>query len=66
MKTHSHSEDALTTAQACEVLGVDRATITRWVEKNTLRPSFKFPGRTGGFLFNRADIEALAVNRAGE
>lgn len=65
MQTHTTSAGDLTTAQACEILGIDRATLTRWVEKETIRPSFKFPGRTGGFLFRRADIQALAEHRAG-
>lgn len=55
MQTHS---DLIGTAEACEILGKDRATLTRWVEKGKLT-SHKMPGRTGAHLFKRADIEAL-------
>lgn len=64
MPMHNQSAEDLTTAQACELLNIDRATLTRWVDKGTIQPTFKFPGKTGGFLFNRADIEALATEQA--
>ena len=63
MQTHSSSAD-LTTLQACQILGIDRATLTRWVADEKIVPTFKFPGRTGGFLFSRADVERLAAEKA--
>lgn len=62
VKTHSDSESQqVTSVQACEILRKDRATVTRWVTSGRLVPTFKFPGRTGGYLFDRADVEALAA-----
>jgi excisionase family DNA binding protein len=55
MQTHS---DLIGTAEACEILGKDRATVTRWVEKGKLT-SHKMPGRTGAHLFDRQEVEAL-------
>lgn len=64
MQTHSDGETQLTTPQACEILGIDRATLTRWVDREVIAPAFKFPGKTGGYLFNRVDVERLAAQRA--
>lgn len=65
MKTHSSGDSQqITSVEACEILGIDRATVTRWVATGKLTPSFKFPGRTGGFLFLRGDIEALLSTEA--
>lgn len=63
MQPHNLSAH-LTTAEACEILAKDRATITRWVEAGKLTPAHKLPGRTGAFLFSRADVEKLAAELA--
>lgn len=56
--------DAITTAEVAALLGVDRRTVHRMVAAGTLSPTLKLPGRTGALLFARADVEALAVERA--
>lgn len=48
----------LSAAEAAEALGVDRSTISRWVERGRLAPDHKLPGRRGAYLFSRAAIEA--------
>lgn len=35
-------------------------------QKGRLHPSRKLPGRTGAYLFRRADVEALAASLAVE
>jgi excisionase family DNA binding protein len=57
------NEALMSTAQAAVMLGVDPATITRWVRQGRLAPAFKGPGRTGGFMFYRTDVERLARQR---
>ena len=47
----------LTTAQAAKELGVTRQTIVRYVVDGKLRPYMKTPGRTGGYLFTRGEID---------
>lgn len=44
-------------------LNVDRTTVIRLVKAGDLVPVAKLPGRTGAFLFNPRDVEALAVQR---
>ncbi len=56
--------DLIGSAEACRILGVDKATITRWVTAGTLTPAHKLPGLNGAYLFTRADINQLAAERA--
>ena len=51
--------DLLTAAQVAEKAGVDRRTVTRWVEKGKLAPAIRLPGETGALLFSPVDVEAL-------
>ena len=58
--------DEVTTREALEILGLgDPSTVSRYVSVGILAPSRKLPGRTGAFLFRRADVERLAAKRAG-
>lgn len=46
-------------AEACEILGVHRATLIRWTEQDKLTPVHRNPGLTGAYVFRRADVERL-------
>ncbi len=52
----------ITSAEVGEILGVDRATVTRYAIKGTLQ-SQKLPGSTGSYLFNRTDVERFIADR---
>ena len=53
--------DLVSSREALELLGLtDPSTISRWVAAGKLTPAHKLPGKTGAYLFNRADVEALA------
>lgn len=56
--------DLIGSTEACRILLIDKATLTRWVASETLVPAHKLPGKNGAFLFDRRDIEALAAQRA--
>lgn len=47
-------------AEAAEIVGVDRSTFTRWVNRGEVCPAVELPGKTGARLFDRAEIERLA------
>ena len=47
-------------AEAAEILGVDRATFNRWVTSGRVHATAQLPGRTGARMFSRESIEALA------
>jgi predicted site-specific integrase-resolvase len=59
----SSGTEILNTAESCEILGVDRATLKRWVDSGKAVPLRKFSGPTGGYIFFRAHIEQLARDR---
>ena len=54
----------LTTAEACEKLGVSASTLHKWVRAGTLKPTMQAPGLRGARFFNAADIDALLAERA--
>jgi excisionase family DNA binding protein len=58
--------DDMTTAQAAERLHVHIRTVARWAESGRLAPSIKFPTMTGGYLFERAEVERLAAELLAE
>lgn len=64
-------DDYVTTAEACQLLGgLDRSTLTRWVQLGKIKPAKRLSGgRHGLFLFARDDVlelrDRLAVERQG-
>jgi len=56
-------ETTVTSATACSWLGIDRSTLTRWVQAGHIKPAFKFPGKAGAFLFERAEVERVQRER---
>ena len=51
--------DLLSTTQAAEVIGIERSTVSRWVQQGLMRPSLKLPTQTGAFLFDVAEVERV-------
>lgn len=50
--------------EAAEILCVASRTVRRLVGAGELATARKLPGRTGAYLFRRADVEALREQRA--
>ncbi len=57
-------DDIIGSTEACTILNIDKATISRWVAAGRITPVAKLPRKNGAFLFARADIYALATERA--
>ena len=55
----------ISTAEAAAILDCHVRTIHRLVEAGRLAPAAKVPGRTGAYLFNRADVVAIADTDRG-
>lgn len=57
------------TLEAAEILGVDRATVVRWVAKGKLQIVRQLPGPNGVYLFNAEVVRRKAaeelVRKAG-
>ena len=47
-------------AEACERLGIDRSTLSRWVAAGRITPTLRLPGATGSMLFDPADVDRIA------
>lgn len=55
--------DMIGSKESCRILGIDKATLSRWVSAGQLTPVHKLPGRNGAYLFDRAHIENIAAQR---
>jgi len=55
--------DLLTKSEAAEYLGVDTSTISRWLTQGKITAAKKIPGRSGGYIFDRAEILRVAAER---
>lgn len=51
-------------AVVCELLHIDRSTLSRWVAAGRLTPVIKLPGKTGAMLFDRETVEAIAAKES--
>lgn len=60
----TESRDLIGSTEAAAITGADARTIQRWAATGTLAPAVKLPGRTGAYLFHRADVEALATRKS--
>lgn len=57
-------EELIGSAEACDILRVNRSTLVRWVKvTKRLVPVHKLPKENGAYLFRREDIERLAEER---
>jgi len=62
---HMPNPDLLSTTQACEVIGIERSTVSRWVQQGLMQPTLKLPSQTGAFLFDVAEVERVRSWYAG-
>lgn len=53
------TDSLLTTGQVAERLRINRRTVWQRVQHGQLTPAVKLPGANGGYLFDRAEIEAM-------
>ena len=60
----STTTEHLISAEVCERLGIDRSTLSRWVAAGRITPAMKLPGIRGPYLFDPAEVERAAAERA--
>ena len=59
--------DEIASREALDILGYTHvSTIARYVAEGKLTPSRRLPGKTGAYLFWRADVERLREHQAAE
>lgn len=54
------TETLIGSAEASELLHIDRSTVSRWVKSGKLTPAVKGSGIRGEVFFRREDVEAIA------
>ncbi len=54
------SPTLITTPEAARILFKSTRSIHRMVDAGTLKPIRQLPGPNGAFLFDRAEVEAIA------
>lgn len=51
--------DLLSTVEAAEIIGVERSTLSRWIDAGRITPALKLPGINGAHLFARSEVERV-------
>lgn len=51
-------------SEACERIGIDRSTLTRWIQAGRITAAQKLPGPKGVYLFEPAEVERAAAEYA--
>jgi len=57
----SNDDRLISSKEACELLGIDRATLIRWVHRGKLAAAHKLPGSNGAYLFSYSTVARLAA-----
>jgi hypothetical protein len=66
MAAMTNAPDLIASSQACERLGIDRSTLSRWVQLGKITPAMRLPGNRGAMLFDPAAVDTLAADLAAE
>lgn len=59
--SHPNVSDLIGSREACRILDIDKATLSRWISAGRIEPVTQLPGKNGAYLYHRRDIEALCV-----
>jgi predicted site-specific integrase-resolvase len=57
-------EQPMGSKEACAILRIDRATLIRWVAQGKLAARRLSDTSNGAYMFDRADVERLASEKA--
>ena len=61
---NTYTNELVTTSEVAAALGISRQAVLQRVTAGTLRPVYKSPARTGGYLFSAPDVFCLAPELA--
>ena len=64
LATMTEDSTLVGTSEVMEMLSVSRDTVVRMVARGALKAVHKMSGPTGGYLFQRAEVEELAREKA--
>lgn len=58
--------DLLSTVEAAAIIGVERSTLSRWIDSGRIAPALKLPGINGAHLFARSEVDRVAASYEAE
>lgn len=56
--------ELLATVEAAAIIGVERSTLSRWIDSGRIAVAHRLPGANGAHLFHRAEVERVAAEYA--
>jgi predicted site-specific integrase-resolvase len=56
--------DLIGAMETCEMLGIDRSTLTRRIQAGTVIPLAQLDGPGGAYVFDRTEVQALVQEQA--
>ena len=56
---HTQTSQNIGSREACQILFIDKSTLSRWVLMGRITPIHQNPGKNGAMIFARNDVEAL-------
>ena len=62
----SNLDTLITSREACDLLGVGRTQLGRFINSGRLTPVKQLPGKSGAYLFNRDQVADLARGHRAE
>lgn len=51
-------------AEAAEILGLERSTLTRWIQRKRITPLTQLDGKRGAYVFDRSDVVSISQGKA--
>ena len=57
MPNETATPNYIGSVEACERIGIDRSTLTRWVQLGRITYAQKMPGPRGVYLFTEEEVE---------
>jgi predicted site-specific integrase-resolvase len=59
--TPDEAPEVIGSREVCRILQINKSTLTRWVASGRITPAGRLgEGRTCAYVFNRAEVEAMA------
>ncbi len=52
--------------QAADAIGIDKSTLSRWVQLGRVKSAFKAPGPRGVLLFDPSEVERVRADKDGD
>lgn len=62
MHKNGETPNYLGSAEVCDLLDIDRSTLTRWIQAGRIKAAMKLPGPKGAYLFDPAEVARVKAD----